>query len=232
VQVTCKQCGAPIGAEALNLDRLVAKCAFCNAVFSFADQLEPAEQPRPAAERFAVPMPKGFDVQARTGQLQIVRKWFSGLYIFLTVFTLFWNGFMVVWFTIALTQGIWPMAAFGTLHGAVGIGLLYYTLAGYLNKTVIQVDRRELTITHGPLPWPGNRRLNPFDLAQLYTRERLHHHRNSTSTTYEVYAILQDGTRQKLLSGLHEIEQALYIEQEIERFLEIEDRPVRGELAR
>jgi hypothetical protein len=134
MQVTCKQCGAPIGAEAVNLDRLVAKCAFCNAVFSFADQLEPAERPRPAAERFDVPMPKGFDVQARTGRLRIARKWFS--------------------------------------------------------------------------------------------------HKNSTSTTYEVYAILQDGARQKLLSGLHEIEQALYIEQEIERFLEIEDRPVRGETAR
>jgi hypothetical protein len=231
MQINCKQCGAQVPAEHINLDRLIAKCTSCHSVFSFADQIEDTTSVQPV-ERVAAPMPKRFEVNTSGGRLEITRRWFSFKFIFLTFFTLFWDGFMVVWFGIAISQGIWPMAAFGTLHGAVGIGLLYYVLAGYLNKTVITVDKRELAIAHGPLPWFGNKQMNPKDIEQLYCKEKIHHSRRSTNYSYEVHAILRGGTHEKILSGLDESEQVLYIEQEIERFLEIKDRPVRGELGR
>ena len=139
---------------------------------------------------------------------------------------------MLFWFGTAIARGIWPMAAFGTLHGAVGIGLSYYVLAGYINRTVIKVNRNMLTIKHGPLPWFGNKQLHSHDLAQLYCKECMHRHKNSSSCTYEVHAILKDGQHAKLVTGLDESEQALYLEQEIERFLRIEDQPVRGEMSR
>ena len=135
MQIHCKQCSTEIPAEHINLDRMIAKCTFCNSVFSFADQVGATVSAQPI-EKLDVPMPKKFKVNTLGGRLEIARKWFSSKFIALTFFTVFWDGFMIVWFGIALSQGIWIMAAFGTLHGAVGIGLLYYVLAGYLNKTV------------------------------------------------------------------------------------------------
>jgi hypothetical protein len=62
MQITCKQCGADVSADNINIDSLVAKCSFCNAVFRFDDQLEPAQKP-PAPPHLKVSMPKGIEVQ-------------------------------------------------------------------------------------------------------------------------------------------------------------------------
>ena len=42
----------------------------------------------------------------------------------------------------------------------------------------------------------------------------------------------RDGEHQVVLKGLHKEDEALYIEQQLERCLRIDDRPVRGEVAR
>jgi hypothetical protein len=54
----------------------------------------------------------------------------------------------------------------------------------------------------------------------------------STSWTYRVNAMLTDGRKIQLMSGLPESDQALYIEQIIEDHLRIADRPVGGEMRR
>lgn len=231
MQLVCKQCGAAIPSENINISKLVAKCTACHAIFRFEDQLGPAQEPV-TTPRLEVPMPQGIQVDQLVSRLEITRRWFSLKIVFFTVFTLFWDGFMVVWFTIALSQGAWAMAAFGSMHGLVGLGLTYYVLAGYLNRTIITVNRSLLTITHAPLPWPGQKTLNPKDITQLYCKEQMHRNKSSVSYTYEVHGILRDNTHIKLVTGLDNSEQAFYLEQEIERFLAIEDQPVRGEIPR
>lgn len=136
MQLTCKQCGAEIPADHINLDRLIAKCSVCNAVFSFAAQFGQSET-SPTFNRIAVPMPKGFTVDDLGGQLKITRRWFGPKIIALAFFALFWDGFMVVWYGIALWNQIWFMALFGLLHLAVGLGITYYVLAGFVNRTFI-----------------------------------------------------------------------------------------------
>ncbi|OGG55453.1 MAG: hypothetical protein A3F84_14975 [Candidatus Handelsmanbacteria bacterium RIFCSPLOWO2_12_FULL_64_10] len=163
--------------------------------------------------------------------LVITWRWFSLKYIFLTVFVLFWDGFLIFWYSMALRSDDWLPILFPIIHVAVGVGLTYSVLAGYLNKTRIQVTPRSLEIEHGPLPWPG-KRLEASYVKQLYCKERIQHSRNSTSYSYELRAVTHDGGDRKLLKGLEEAEQALYLEQEIEKFLRIEDRPIRGELER
>ena len=47
MRVSCKSCGAAIPAANLNLDRMVAKCGACHAVFAFAvDGAAPPTRPR------------------------------------------------------------------------------------------------------------------------------------------------------------------------------------------
>jgi hypothetical protein len=148
------------------------------------------------------------------------------------MFALFWNGFMAVWFGIAIISRVWPMALFGTLHAAIGLFVAYYALAGFLNTTEVRVGMGEVEVTHGPLPWFGKRRLETAGIAQLYSKEVAHRQRRGTSYSHEVHVATRDGQQVKLLSGLDSSEQALYLEQEIERYLGIKDQPVRGEIVR
>jgi hypothetical protein len=174
-------------------------------------------------------MPKGINLEHMGMELLITRKWFSPKYIFLTVFALFWNGFMVVWYSIAISQKMWAMAGFGAIHTIVGLSLIYIVLSGFLNKTYIKVSHQNLNIKHGPVPHRGMNMISS-QIRQLYCKEKIQRSRNSTSTSYEVRAATVEGKDKKLLKGLEKSEQALYLEQEIERFLGIKDQIVSGEI--
>ncbi|MEM7018176.1 MAG: hypothetical protein AAF512_12655 [Pseudomonadota bacterium] len=227
MQLNCKSCNAQIPAEDVNIDQMVAKCCVCDAVFSFADQFPDAPPRRPPKTK--VGQPKRISIDYASGGLVIARKWFRPLFIFLTFFAIFWDGFMVVWYYIAITEQEWVMGAFGTLHALVGIGLTYYVIAGYLNTTFIAVNVRELKITHRPLPFPGGKKLRSADIRQLFCKEKINRNKNGTYRTYELHALTAQGKRMKLLDGLPEPEEALFLEQEVQRFLKIKDAPVRGE---
>ncbi len=243
----CKGCGAPIEKQQIDIRRGLARCVYCGAVTDLglaqrpapAPAYAPAEAPAagtPASARYErppVPMPKNMQVSNESGLLQITYRWFNVSFVFMAFFAAFWNGFMLVWHGISLTSGAIFMSIFGLLHTAIGLGIAYYTLAGFINTTTIQAGSGWLTVQHGPLPWGGGQQLPEAELLQLYTKEHItHSRRGGVTRTYQVHAILRDKRHHKLLSGLSSPEQALYIEQELERYLGIADRPVRAELSR
>jgi hypothetical protein len=236
-ELECISCGAPILAGNVNLDRGLAKCSHCGAIFTITHDAQPTGnvppvQRPPQPEPIDVPMPARFRVEDLGGTLTIEYNWWTPAILFLVFFAVLWNGFMIGWHTIALSTGAWFMSAFGLLHTAVGVGLIYVCLACILNTTTIRVDTGELSIRHKPMPWRGNRSLNSRDIQQLYVKSHVSHSKNGSTTTYQLHAVMSDGRREKLLTGLSEQDQALYLEQEIERHLRIEDAPVRGEIPR
>lgn len=234
MQVHCTNCGVQIPADDLNIDTGIAKCQACNCVFSFLEALREssaAERPlRATAERPVVPQPRGIMVDDLGGRLRLVRRWFRWPLLFLVFFCVAWDGFLVFWYSIAFTQNApWIMVVFPVAHVAVGVGLTYFVLCGFLNSTSIEVESGGLRIRHGPLPWWGNRTIETADLKQLYCQRRVRSSRNGTSETYELHAQLANGTQLKLLSGLEEAQDALYLEQQIEKYLGIRDIRVAGE---
>jgi hypothetical protein len=226
MQLHCPYCGHDIPAADVNLDRMVAKCASCSAVFGFEDQVESAP---PAPRKLSVPLPKGIVVEQQGYELAITRRWLSPKFFFLVFFCVCWDGFLCFWYSMALSQRVWVMALFALGHAAIGLGLTYYTIAGFLNHTLIRVSPSHLGVTHGPLPWPGKKRLESSGIAQIFCKEHISRGRNSTTTTYEVHAATHAGVREKLVESLDSSDQALYLEQEIERFLNIKVAPVAGE---
>lgn len=126
LKLTCEDCGADIPAENINISRAVAKCAHCGAISGFADRVSNS---RAAVERPQVALPPGIEVIDLGGELTLLRRWFSWKYAFLAVFCLFWNGFLVVWYTLALSAEETPvlMLVFPILHVAAGVGLSYHT---------------------------------------------------------------------------------------------------------
>jgi hypothetical protein len=231
VKLNCPECGAEIPADNINLDRMVAKCRECNTVFGFGDQFG-ATGGTPSQVRLAVPRPASLHIEQDGAELRLTRRWFSPTYIFLGIFAIFWNGFMAVWFGIAIISRMWPMALFGSIHAAIGLFIAYVAVAGLVNSTLVRIGMGEIEVSHSPLPWRGNRRIETAGIAQLYSKEVSYRSRRRTTQSYEIHAATGDGRDIKLLSALETSEQALYLEQEIERYLGIKDLPMRGEILR
>ena len=66
-------------------------------------------------------------------------------------------------------------------------------------------------------------------VVQLYTKQKVTSGTNGTSISYEVQVIGDDKRNIPLITGLQTSEQAQFIEQKIEKYLKIADRPVKGE---
>ncbi len=236
MQLHCPHCGDAIQADDVNLEREIAKCRECHAVFSFAGALGQREGPTArskAREALSQAPPRGFKLDETGPNLVMVRRWFSPLYFGLLIFCVPWIGFLVFWYSMALGRDVpWIMVIFPIGHVAVGVGLAYVTICGFVNSTTITVGDGQLSIQHGPLPWMGNQTLDSSQIEQLYCRERTYRTKHGTRTRYELHAVTRHAGSRKLLSGFDEPEHVLYIEQQLETRLRIKDAPVRGEWGR
>lgn len=161
---------------------------------------------------------------------------FSAVF-FLIPFCLAWNAFLIGWYSIALS-GHGPDGAFGWLmivfpvaHVAVGVGLIYTVLTMLFNATVLRLDRGMLSITHGPIYFPGLSPVEADAITQLFCVESRNGDRESR-VQYELRALLRDGRTQTLLDHLPDCNEALYLEQRLEAKLRLRDELVPGELPR
>ncbi len=231
MKITCRACHADVPSDDLNIELAIAKCARCGDVFGFADEVA---NRAPVRKRAPIPTPKGIEVVDNGGEIVLSRRWFSVAYFFFAFFCLVWNGFLVIWYGLALSAGdaALPMLLIPLLHVAAGVGLSYFTLCGFVNTTHITVRQGRLHVKHGPLPWPGGRSIETMTLDQLFCAKKVHRSRKGgTSTSYLLKAQTRSGDTLKLLT-LHDETQALFLEQRLERVLGIQDRPMPDELPR
>ena len=261
--LTCPSCGAsPIPADDVELSLMIAKCSQCDTVFSFAetvghDELEVFDRalgvpPTPSGAAPGIGSGVGSGVEHRAGRpltpkkhrvqeaetptgLSLEMRWFSAQHVALGFFALFWNGFLLVWYAIALSSfaaGDSEAAmglCFPVIHVAVGIGVGYGALAGFVNRTLVEVRTGHISVTHGPLWWPGAVELDANDVEQLYVETRVIRGKNSSRTVYDLKARLRDGSSTDLCKGVSELSSARYLEHRVEGWLGIEDQPVAGE---
>jgi hypothetical protein len=125
-----------------------------------------------------------------------------------------------------------PALVFPIFHVIIGAALTYYTVAGFVNTTTVELDRSHLTIRHAPLPWRGGLDLDVSALRQLYCEEHLHRSKNGPRPSYTLSAVLKDGSKKKLLADLDEADVPRYLEQQVEAWLGLRDAPVAGQMTR
>lgn len=230
MKILCPSCRVPVAAEDIALDTGLAKCRTCNNVFRFDNAPElAAPKVRP---RTNVGKPRSVVSTEADGGLTVHYRWFSPKYLFLAFFCLFWDGFLVFWYALALPSGNPVMIFFPLLHVAVGIGLTYATLAGFVNTTTLRLDPWRLRVHHHPLPWGRPVELEIGEVKQLFCDEKITRGKNGPSYTYNLNALLRDGSRRKVIGGLDTADLPLYLEQHAESWMRIEDEPVAGELPR
>jgi hypothetical protein len=183
-----------------------------------------------------LPRPAKMQVEELGRAWSVSWRWFSPQYIFLAFFCCVWDGFLMVWYATALHThlgtGVSLIAIlFPVLHVAVGVWLTYTTLCGFFNTTCVSLDAQELSISHGPLPWAGLR-MQRSVFRQLYCKQVVSNNsKDSTSTTYNLMAVLNNGEERKLLGSLNDVAEARFLEQQLERRLGIVDQEVVGEVA-
>ncbi|MEZ6046727.1 MAG: hypothetical protein R3C11_14350 [Planctomycetaceae bacterium] len=233
---SCTKCGADLQENDFNLELGVARCSFCRAWTRIGDPIPGKIESEATRIKREVARPDKYEVDEYQGVLRISWKWFSWVVAFLIPFCLIWNGFLVVWYSIALTMDEGGMMRivfllFPTIHLAVGAGLTYFTIATLFNRTTILVGDYRMKIEHGPIPWKGVDISNTDDIDQIYCQEKVHRSKNGTNYTYQVMARMKSEKELNLLSNLSSIQEALFLEQRIEEFLGIEDRRVAGEVS-
>lgn len=174
-------------------------------------------------------------VQRRVGRLNLSRRWFSPRIVFIALFALVWDAFLVFWYAVALSSSF-SQSPVGTIallfpliHVAVGIGLTYYALCGFFNSTTIEVSDPTISVRHGPLPWPGHQKLHVNEMDQLWSVRKSG---GRSDRGYTVKVKLRSGRSVDLVRGLQAPEEALFIEQAVQKHLRIKDRPEPGELPR
>ncbi len=223
----CPNCAAVITAEQWNAEQGFAKCGYCRAMVSLPGIPRSGFRPRPQ-----MPLPPGMSIVASGGGVVIIRRWFSWIVIFLIPFCLAWNGFLFGWFSMTGSAPV-MFKLLPLVHVMVGVVLAYFCLAILFNRTWIKAENGVVSVLHGPLPWPGNRVLPCADIDQLFCREKVSHGKNGSQVRYELWAALKAGATQKVLDGITINEdQALYIEQQLEKALGISDRAMPGEMLR
>lgn len=249
-QLSCITCGRLIPAEDVNLNNMVAKCRNCNAVFSFAPQNAPAESTdiksmfeammkaanppdsilqRPSDGR-RLEMPKGVITERDFGELRFIIPWRNTRrWGFFLLFTIVWNAILLPFIVMGIASGEWRILLFASLHILVGVSFLMYTLGLMFNKTSIIVTSQGVDIKNGPIPIPfnPNRFMAVRDIEQLFVEEYVPSKTNGRPDyTYAVTALTTSAERQRLVGGFSQPGHALYLEQEMETFLNIKDKPV------
>lgn len=227
MNIKCPHCGREVPSADINIQSAMAKCASCNAVFGFADKVPGAL----LADKRTVEMPRNYTLGTDGADLVITRRWMSAKFVFLLFFCVFWDGFLFFWYSMAFAKGAPLMAIlFPLIHVAVGVGLTYFTIAGFVNRTRINVNPAEIRIKHYPLPWAGNRTVQRAEIEQLFCEEKVSRGKNGSNYSYILSAVTRSGGRLKLVSGLDKPEDALFLEQKIEGYLGISDKAVAGEM--
>lgn len=233
----CRNCGAGLEADRIDTSLGVVTCSHCGSLHDIpgtgpdksTDGVDignsaPSKKPK----RVEVALPDKFKLRRGAGSLEVtwpVGGIFPGL-----VLSIIAGAFAYV----GVTSEVWFLLI-------VSVGLFYFAALQAFNQHHIRVDKARLEVTQGPLPRPGSKKLNASDVVQLYATE---HQSNTQSDKhgnqgehrsanirrhYRLSAKTRTNGSVKILSGLGDPLQALWLEQEIEHLLGIVDEQVIGE---
>ena len=231
-QLKCPNCEQDIFSDDINIDKAIAKCSNCHTVFPFEEEAKYENWNRRRPEIF---QPEGIEMFRLRNELNLDFKWQNtkSTHWFMVLFTIMWNAMLIPAAVGALMSGQFMALLFMSVHLAVGAGLIFNLLSNFINRTFITVDAYNLTIEHRPIrnPFKPNQEIPVSQVSQLYVKRTVTSRTNGVpSYGHTIMVILKNGRQFKLIEGMKNADKALYIEQEIEYFLKIDDRPVPGEV--
>jgi hypothetical protein len=217
-KVNCPSCNEEIGADNLNLQLNVGKCGSCNAIFSIEEDVK-AVMGKQLMKQDII-RPEGIDLFYYKDDLDItINKHLQGLdavgtfilpsFSFLSIILYFAKGIPVL-FPVILT-----------------LASLYFIFKAFnyskRNKTLLNINNRILSIKSHPRNLTKDKSYNSGEIDQVYIK-----HAADGSGYYSIHMIINgiEGQKHEKLLTVNSLSKAKFLEQEIERYLGIEDRKV------
>ena len=235
----CPACNAPLEAPA---DRPRFFCRFCGTPVELSELDRSGSDDRneapPSKPKPLVPIPDELQVETFGDELMIRWRWFSWAVLFLIPFAIAWNAFLIGWYAMATGIGAdlpgpmkWVFLIFPIGHVAVGLGLVYAILTMLFNRTTVRVRHGELSVSHGPIFYPGSKSLPVDDIAQLYCTVELNPGKHGAANLrHPLHAQLKSGRSVVLIKSSTNRNLLRAVEQLLEQHLKLEDQPVDGEV--
>ena len=226
--LTCPQCSASLEVPE---ERTQFFCKYCGATVVVPESMRSAPRSDDAEpERLRRPLDLSrFTIDKQGDTLAVSWNWSRAGGVFLLLFSLFWCGFISVFFLAPTGDGEWIFKLFALPFLAIGIGMMYAAAGLLVNRTEILVHDGVLEIWHGPLPWKKPPAVETKNVSQLFVFERVKQGKYGPSYTYELQALQADGPVLVLLSGEQTPDTCRAVERLLETHLGIEDRRVEDE---
>lgn len=242
--IACPSCDAPVSGDLVRPSRKVAVCPACDATVRLEREGEgwraigftaPAAPEGLTVEVDAPPARRGGgyrDAISEPGRLLVTRRWWTPAVIFLTFFVIAWDSFLIFWYSTALFGvgasaggfGI-VMIVFPLAHVAAGVGLTWWVLATWLNRTRVEVSAGRLSCTHGPVPWPfGRPQPVALESVELFEFEEVqpkfnNKGRSATGRSWRVLARTRDGRKIPVVTRLADEAQARFLARRLDQQL-------------
>ena len=230
MELNCPNCQTHIAADNVNMTKTIAICKSCDNIFNFTREMNFPEPAKPYRQIHHIP--PGVEVTEFDDALEINMDWRRARKSFTFFFAVLWNLFMLVWTTIAFGSGEILMMLFATPFLLIGAWLIYSSFGWLVNTTNIYVDEQFVAIEHRPINWllQKDAYYTPGQVDQLYVkREKVGSVNDRPVYGYSVMMRLRTGKEIKMVEHLHSENAACLIEQRIEEYMGIVNRPVAGE---
>lgn len=166
-----------------------------------------------------LPVPQSIRREVQADRVIITRTWREGGGVVgLILVAVIWNSVMIAMYRSAEIEPDWVWAWFliPWALGAIGIYLVYASIATLLNTTEVEISPDLLSVTTGPVPWHREIRLAPAEIQNVIYLERAE---RGYSSTYDVAVVTASGGEKRLIKRLNQYEVAVFYVREIRSIL-------------
>lgn len=218
-KVHCPSCNESVTADNLNLQNSVAKCSSCDVIFSIGEEIKSVNAAGEMKQE--VFRPEGIDLFFYGDEMDItVQQHVQGVDAFGVILMPVIAFFSIIlYFTDKFTFTPWIPFAF-----TVGAFYFIFRALNYSkNKTYIDVNNKFLSIKSRPKHFRQDKTYSVDEIDQLYIKFAA-----DGSGYFSIMMIINglEGQKHEKLVTVNAISKAKYLEQEIERYLNIENRKV------
>jgi len=228
-KVNCPSCSANVPADNLNIQTNIAICHNCQGIFSFHQKVDQLSNQNRVSQEIL--QPEGVELSRFLNELDIsIAQPWSGIEIFLISIIPFLVFISGVLFAVSIPPSDFARIALLSYYIISFIGYISYFFIRKQHKLHVHIDHRNLYIERRPRKLIKDKHIAIQDIDQVYTKNVISTANGSRGVG--VFIIVNGDTGQKhveLIKSVSSRSKAKYIEQQIEKYLEIPDRRVPDE---
>jgi len=202
----------------------------CQVIFCILESLWYQRLSKQNATSMNQKHPESLNIKESDDGFEFASRWYKPAMAWsLVIFDIFWISFSVYWLKTAQFIVFYFL---GLIFLAVGIGLIWYIVCLFINKTTTTLTSQDFAIKHSPIPFPTykNTRLKRSDIEQVYIKEEFSYGKERIKTLigYSLNVLSPKGVSSKVLD-FDEYETGILLKKKIEKYMHITPQAVEGE---